>query len=187
MNRIAVASACAAFALAVILPGSAGARGGCPSRNASAASAPLKAMRAALVCLVNQQRTERGLPALRISSKLTTVAERWSRVMVARDDFSHARFVARLGAAHYDWQRAAENIATGYPSPAAVVAGWMASPGHCRNILDPAFRDVGTGEAPAPVPGWATGPATWTQDFGLLANQSAPSSNNGPAARCPYR
>jgi uncharacterized protein YkwD len=66
------------------------------------------------------------------------------------------------------------------------VAAWMASPGHCQNILDPAFRNVGTGERPAAVGDWASGPATWTQDFGLKMSQSPPSSDQGPASGCPY-
>lgn len=107
--------------------------------------------------------------------------------MVHRDEFSHANFTGRISAVHYDWQAVGENIATGYPTPRQAVAGWMASPDHCRNILDPAFRDVGTGEVPAAVRGWAAGPATWTQEFGLTMNQSAPSRNHGPQAGCPYR
>ena len=62
----------------------------------------------------------------------------------------------------------------------------MASTDHCHNILDPSFRNVGTGETPSPVGGWASGPATWTQDFGLLMSQSAPSGNHGPQNGCPY-
>ena len=107
--------------------------------------------------------------------------------MIDHDEFSHARFIARVDAVHYDWQTASENIATGYLTPSQAVAAWMASPDHCRNILDPQVRNVGTGEAPAPVRGWARGPSTWTQDFGLQMSQSAPSQDRGPASRCPYR
>jgi hypothetical protein len=63
----------------------------------------------------------------------------------------------------------------------------MASPDHCRNILDPWFRDTGTGERPAPVRGWATGPATWTEEFGLTMTESVPSHDPAPEAGCPYR
>jgi uncharacterized protein YkwD len=183
--RIGAASACAA--LAASLPAQAGAHGGCPDSNASSRSAPLSTMRAAVVCLVNRQRTERGLPRLSISRKLNVAAQRWTDAMVSFDQFSHARFVPRIDAVHYHWQVAAENIATGYPTPRAAVRAWMASPDHCRNILNPAVRNVGTGERAAPVRGWASGPATWTQDFGLSMTQPAPSRNYGPAHRCPYR
>ena len=39
---------------------------------------------------------------------------------------------------------AGENIANGYPTATAVMVAWMASAGHCRNILGSA-RDIGIG------------------------------------------
>lgn len=105
--------------------------------------------------------------------------------MAATDQLTHgASFTARITAAGYDWQAAGENIASGYATPAELVAAWMASAEHCRNILTPTFRDVGIGEVAAPVAG-ATGPATWTADFGLRMAQPAPSGNWGPASGCP--
>jgi uncharacterized protein YkwD len=41
------------------------------------------------------------------------------------------------------WSSWGENIAAGQRSVADVVAGWMASDGHCANIMAPGFRDVG--------------------------------------------
>ncbi len=55
-----------------------------------------------------------------------------------------------------------ENIASGYTSAEEVVAGWMASPGHCKNIMDASYHVLGVGYAE--VPG-GDGPR-WTQDFG---------------------
>jgi uncharacterized protein YkwD len=169
-----------------MLPGVAVAGGACPNANTPAVSASLPAMRESVVCLINQQRTSRGLPRLTVSPKLNTVAQRWTNFMVTHGEFSHARFVARINAVHYLWRTVAENIATGYMTPKQVVAGWMASPDHCTNILDPSIREVGTGERPAPVRGFASGPATWTQDFGLQRSQTPPSHNRGPARGCPY-
>jgi uncharacterized protein YkwD len=185
IGKLGLASACAA--LAMIIPAPAAVASGCPNRNTPANAASLAQMRTAVDCLINQQRTERGLPPLSVSSKLDTVAERWSSSMVAHGQFSHARFVARVDAVHYDWRVAEENIATGYPTPSQTVAAWMASPDHCHNLLDPSIRNVGTGERAAPVRGWASGPATWTQDFGLTMGQPPPSHDHGPANRCPYR
>ena len=76
------------------------------------------------------------------------------------------------------------NIAAGYATPRSVVTGWMASTDHCRNILNPAFRDVGTGERDASVGPYGGG--TWSQDFGLRLGQSPPSHNQGPMQGCPY-
>jgi uncharacterized protein YkwD len=62
----------------------------------------------------------------------------------------------------------------------------MASTGHCQNILNPTYRNVGTGVSVRPVRGWATGRGTWTQDFALGMHESAPSGNTGPMHGCPY-
>jgi hypothetical protein len=62
----------------------------------------------------------------------------------------------------------------------------MASTGHCQNILNPTYRNVGTGVSAGTVRGFATGPGTWTQDFALGMNSSPPSNNFGPANGCPY-
>jgi uncharacterized protein YkwD len=183
-RHIGRALACASFT--TLLPGVAGAAVGCPNANTPATAASVPVMRTAVVCLVNQQRAERGLPPLTVAAKLNVLAQRWSRTMVAHNQFSHARFVQRIDAVHYNWQVAEENIATGYDTPSGTVTAWMASPDHCRNILSPSVRQVGTGERPAPVRSYASSPATWTQDFGLPANQPPPSRNTGPASHCPY-
>jgi uncharacterized protein YkwD len=144
-------------------------------------------MRSAVVCLINYQRASRRLPALHADHRLNDSAQGWSNWMVANHNFTHgADFAARITAAGFRWSAAAENIATGYRTPRRVVDGWMASAGHCENILNPTFRNVGTGVNPHPVAGFASGPATWTQDFGLPLGRSAPSHDWAPAKRCPY-
>lgn len=161
--------------------------GGCPNADTPATNASLVAMRAAVVCLINQQRNAHGLPGLKASQRLNRSAQTWNQAMVGSGNFTHGtNFAGRISAVGYTWQTAGENIATGFPTPHSVVNAWMASPDHCRNILDPAFRDVGTGETPQTVGGWATLPATWTQDFGLLMSRNAPSRNSGPQNGCPY-
>ena len=143
-----------------------------------------------MVCLIDQARISRQLPPLRTSPLLNHSAQSWTDVMVATGNFSHGpgnAFALRISAAGYDWQAAGENIASGYPTPRSVVRAWMASSDHCHNILDPFFRDVGTGVNTGSVPGVSSGPATWTQDFALSAHQSALSGNRGPMNGCPYR
>ena len=44
------------------------------------------------------------------------------------------------------YHAAAENIASGYQTPAAVVVGWMNSPGHRANILNASLGHMGVGE-----------------------------------------
>jgi uncharacterized protein YkwD len=161
----------------------------CANASASATSASVDTMRAAVVCLINQQRHQHGLPSLNASSQLNRSAQGWNNTLIATDTFTHGigdAFSVRISATGYNWQSVGENIATGYPTPHAVVSAWMASPDHCRNILDPSFRDIGTGETPAGLPSQQSGAATWTQDFGLLMSQSPPSGNHGPQNGCPY-
>jgi uncharacterized protein YkwD len=162
----------------------------CPGAEAPATATPAPQLRAAVSCLINQQRILRRLPAVHASPLLDRSAQAWSDMMVATDNFSHGpgnAFADRISATGYDWQTAGENIATGYPTPRSAVAAWMASEDHCRNILSPSFRDVGTGVNPHPVSGAARGPATWTEDFGLLQSQSPPSGDLRPMDGCPYR
>jgi len=49
-----------------------------------------------------------------------------------------------------------ENIAQGQMSIAEVMNGWLHSEGHCRNLMNPAFKEVGVAETDH----------YWVQDFG---------------------
>jgi uncharacterized protein YkwD len=68
--------------------------------------------------------------------------------MVAGNFFSHtgssgSNAGQRATAAGYVWQSWGENIAAGQATVAVVMAGWMASPGHCANLMNAGFRDIG--------------------------------------------
>jgi uncharacterized protein YkwD len=158
---------------------------GCPDAQVTIMNASPDQMRAAVLCLVNLERTERHLPQLVASDKLDRSAQDWTDSMVGSDDFSHgSAFMNRITATGFDWTTVGENIATGYETPAAVVKAWMRSPGHCANILDPAYREVGTGELARRISHVSTLVGTWTQDFGRLMDQPALSGNYGPADAC---
>jgi uncharacterized protein YkwD len=184
-----VAAVAATAAPAAFGAGAAAQANGCSGAETRASAASVQTMRSAVLCLVNRERTARRLPALAAAGQLTRAAQRWTDTIVRSGRFTHgsgAAFAKRISATGYAWQAAGENIATGYPTPRAVLAGWMASTDHCRNILDPSFRDIGIGEDDSPVRPFASGPATWTQDFGLRMGQSAPSHNRRPMNGCPY-
>jgi uncharacterized protein YkwD len=159
----------------------------CANADTPATGAATPTMRAAVVCVINQQRAARRLPALQSSGLLDRSAQSWTDSMVASGVFSHgADFSARITAVGFQWSSAGENIGTGFATPRDVVNAWMASKDHCQNILDPTYRDVGTGLSRHPVGSWASDPSTWTQDFALPAGLAAPSRNYAPARRCPY-
>jgi hypothetical protein len=50
----------------------------------------------------------------------------------------------------YEWRGTGENVASGQQTPEAVVAGWLESPGHCANIMEPRFTEMGVAFALAP-------------------------------------
>lgn len=161
--------------------------GACAAARTPIARASRAALQRAVVCLVNRERHRRSLPGLRENARLNRSAQGWTNVMVTHRDFSHgADFAARISAVGFDWSNVGENIATGYATPTAVVKAWMASKGHCQNILNPMYRYVGTGVADRSIAGYSTLSGTWTQDFGLLMGQHAASGNWGPAEGCPY-
>lgn len=49
----------------------------------------------------------------------------------------------RLTATDYVWSTVGENIAAGFLELPAVVQGWVDSPGHCVNLMNGNFVDVG--------------------------------------------
>ncbi len=61
----------------------------------------------------------------------------------------------------YDWRTYGENIAVGYPTVSAVMQGWLGSAGHCRNIMTPAFSEIGAAFAEGPYLGNPSAPY-WT-------------------------
>jgi uncharacterized protein YkwD len=182
----AIAAGTALLGYGVSDASTADANGGCTDGSAAAARLPTAITRDAVRCLINQQRAAYGLPPLHQSDQLDRAAQGWSDRMVAGDDFSHGDLGARVHAAGMTYRVAGENIATGQRTPRQVVGAWMGSEGHCRNILSPVYRELGTGVNPQPVRGYASGPSTWTVDFALPAGHRRPSSNWGPANGCPY-
>lgn len=63
------------------------------------------------------------------------------------DDVTHtgadgSNVSQRVSAQGYEWGHVGENVAAGKDSAAATLAQWMASPGHCRNLMGPQFERV---------------------------------------------
>jgi uncharacterized protein YkwD len=86
--------------------------------------------------------------ALAWNGALTQASLRHSDDMVVNNFFSHngsdgSSAGDRATAAGYVWSTWGENIAAGQPTVSSVVAAWMASPGHCANIMRAQFRDIG--------------------------------------------
>ena len=178
---------CLAAVLALAGCGGGGTSSGGATAVSPAASAPAAAgstcalanFQASSLALVNQYRaagatcgshgTFAPAAALSWNGLLTQAAEGHSQDMVAHNFFAHDSFDGRtfdqrFTAAGYAWSRAAENIAAGQMTIPEVMTGWMASDGHCANIMDPNLTEIGL----VCVAGGAgnTYGTYWTMDLG---------------------
>ena len=95
-------------------------------------------------------------------SRLDAAATAHSRDMADRRQMTHrgsdgSKVGDRVRAAGYEWRYVGENIARGQRSVAEVMDGWMESPSHCAQIMDPALDEIGAAEAEG----------YWTQVFGV--------------------
>jgi uncharacterized protein YkwD len=135
-------------------------------------------IRDAFLAAVNQARSVNQIcgatpysPAAPVSwsENLAMAAYLHSEDMALNNFFSHTgsdgrsagQRISRQG---YPWRTYGENIAVGYPTVSSVIQGWLGSEGHCRNLMDPDFTEIGAGYAIGPFGG---NPAAryWTFDL----------------------
>ena len=102
-------------------------------------------------------------PAAAVSwnNQLETAAFAHSADMFENEFFSHtapdgSNGGLRIQKAGYNWNTYGENIATGYKTESEVIKGWLGSPGHCKNIMNKNFKEMGVARVGA----------YWTQTFG---------------------
>jgi uncharacterized protein YkwD len=129
------------------------------------AAVPSATLMSQVVTMTNQQRAANGCPQLAVDRELTRASVRQSGYMARTGLFTHVwsdgtTFVARAREAGYR-QPSGENIAWGYENAAQVMAAWMASPHHRRNILNCDAKSIGTGVVYA-----ATGIPYYTEVLG---------------------
>ena len=120
--------------------------------------------------LVNKRRSEgancggqsfSATGPLDYDGSLICAARKHSQDMVNRDYFDHTNPDGdgpgtRANQADFGSSFVGENIAAGQQTPEAVMAGWMDSPGHCSNIMNPDYEFIGIGYIDR----------HWTQVFG---------------------
>lgn len=100
--------------------------------------------------LVNIERDKVGAAHLVLDGALCDAANMRAIEMDYSGNFSHTRPDGRdcftvFSFCKISFHTCGENIAAGYPTPAAVVDGWMNSTGHKANILNTAFTKMGLG------------------------------------------
>ena len=107
-------------------------------------------------------------PPLSLAAALTHAARTHARDMAVHAFFSHTGSDGstpgeRASDAGYRWSMVGENIASGVRTPRDAVAGWLASPEHCSNIMTAGFRQMGVAFAVEPTNSQVI---DWTEDFG---------------------
>ncbi|MBC3949546.1 MULTISPECIES: CAP domain-containing protein [Pseudomonas] len=130
-----------------------------------------------LLVLINAARAQSrqcGTQAVAATTPLTwnpalaSAAENHSRGMANNNFFDHMDRDGRMPGdraelAGYSGRQIGENIAAGQGSVAKVVEGWLASPGHCANLMNPAFNELGAAYAVDPK---SDAGIYWTGVFG---------------------
>lgn len=130
-----------------------------------------------MLALVNTARAEPrrcggkafgAAPPLAWNQVLERAAAQHARDMATHDYFNHegrdgTSPAQRLERAGYRYRISGENIAAGQLSVEAAVAGWIKSPGHCANLMDVGFQEMGAAFA---VNAQSAMGIYWAQVFG---------------------
>lgn len=158
----------------------------------------LDQVNAAIICLVNGERADAGLPALTQNSQLDKAASGMAARMVSEHFFSHEtpdgkNVVDRVEPTGYipnsgDWV-VGENLAWGsgaLSTPQAIVNGWMNSPGHKANVLAPDYKDIGLAAALGSPTTQQSGGTVYVNVFGAKSgadtNAVLPGHDSGDSA-----
>ncbi len=112
---------------------------------------------------------KRRVGAVQLNDKLMLAAQKHSEDMALNDFMEHTGSDGsmprdRATAQGYVGNSVGENIAMGYKTPKLAIEAWIDSDGHCKNMMDPEYTELGVGFAASPT----TGRFYWTQLFGSL-------------------
>jgi uncharacterized protein YkwD len=99
------------------------------------------------------ERSFAPVPPVKLSGTLGSVAFGHATDMAKHNYFEHEDLAGhtpadRVRAVGYREKLVGENIAYGPKSAEEVVQGWLDSPGHCENIMDSRFAEMGIAYAP---------------------------------------
>ncbi|MEO8022715.1 CAP domain-containing protein [Polaromonas sp.] len=134
-------------------------------------------VQARVLALVNQARAQprrcgsesfAAAAPLQLNATLQAVAAAHAADMAGYSYFSHtgrdgSGVDDRASRAGYPWRAIGENIAAGQMQADAAVQGWIKSPGHCANLMAPAYTEMGAAFA---VNASSSAGIYWVQVFG---------------------
>jgi uncharacterized protein YkwD len=128
----------------------------------AAHASPARNLAADVIARTNAIREDAGCAPVKADERLRSTAQQHAADMarhgyLEHEDRAGTSSAERIGSAGYD-NVSGENLAHGYAGAAEVMAVWMRSSGHRRNIEDCAFTHIGVGYAP--------NGHYWVQDFG---------------------
>ena len=132
--------------------------------------------------ILNAERTSRGLQPLAFESRLVDAAMAHTQHQASLGMIFHYAPDGtgpgeRISATGYTFSTWGENVAAGQTSPESVMTAWMESPGHCKNILNPQFTEIGVAffETSDSYRTW------WTQKFARPQGVPVPPGTYDPA------
>ncbi len=112
----------------------------------------------AVLDLINKERAKAGLKPLKMDKKLLDAAMKRAEENIVYYDHKRPDG-STFNTVDTSFSDMGENIAIGYHNAQEVMNGWMNSPGHKANILDPDYKSVGVGVF------YQNGQKSWSQEF----------------------
>ncbi len=109
-----------------------------------------------------------AVPPLVLNTTLAHVALSYAQQMALYGYMDHtgrdgSSPEARISRSGYRWNEVGENLASGIMTAEEVVNGWLHSPEHCANLMDPLFRQMGVAFAVNPHDNKGV---YWAMEFG---------------------
>lgn len=98
-----------------------------------------------------QSLSKRKAPPLAWNAQLELAAQKHSEDMYRQKYLSHINQANqnpgdRISAAGYQWRSYAENIAQGVYTDATAFELWLNSPGHCKNLINENYTEMGAAQ-----------------------------------------
>ena len=167
--------------------------GACTGADADPTKDARSLVETATVCLLNVERSARGLAPVTYDATLSSVAQGHAQDMLDRHYFAHVSpdggtLTDRLRAGRWIPENSAwtagENIAWGQSylgTPREIMKAWMNSPGHKANILEPDFVEIGIATLPG-APNGAGDAGTYVTNFGWRESGADATDSDAPAA-----
>lgn len=168
----------------------------CPSTDVEVSGLSEYQMETSITCLINEERTSRGLGAVQANGDLRDAALSHSNEMVAEQYFEHTSpqgitFIDRIEATGYmrgarSWI-VGENLVWGsgpLSTPQSLVTAWMNSPPHRENLLKARFNEIGvaavdgTPERDSGDPG-----VTVSSEYGFRSGVTAKKKHRGKSKK----